>query len=49
MKKVSIIVLFDKSELDIAATIHSVLAQTHKNFEILVIDDGSPDCSGENA
>lgn len=45
MTKVSVIVLVYKSEPYIAATIHSVLAQTYKNFEILVIDDGSPDRS----
>lgn len=47
MKKVSVIVLVYKSEPYIAATIHSLLAQTYKNFEILVIDDGSPDRSVE--
>jgi glycosyltransferase involved in cell wall biosynthesis len=47
MKKVSVIVLVYQSEPYIAATIHSVLAQTYKNFEILVIDDGSPDRSVE--
>ncbi|NHC33368.1 glycosyltransferase family 2 protein [Scytonema millei] len=47
MAKVSVIVLVYKSEPYIAATIHSVLAQTYKNFEILVIDDGSPDRSVE--
>ena len=47
MTKVSVIVLVYQSEPYIAATIHSVLAQTYKNFEILVIDDGSPDRSVE--
>ncbi|OWY66772.1 glucosyl transferase [cyanobacterium TDX16] len=47
MRKVSVIVLVYKSEPYIAATIRSVLVQTYKNFEILVIDDGSPDRSVE--
>lgn len=47
MKKVSVIILVYQSEAYIAAAIHSVLAQTYKNFEILIIDDGSPDRSVE--
>lgn len=45
MKKVSVIVLVYKSELYIAETIRSVLTQTYKYLEILIIDDGSPDRS----
>ncbi|GJD21194.1 glycosyl transferase family 2 [Rivularia sp. IAM M-261] len=47
MKKVSIIVPVYKAEKYIAATVQSVLEQTYKNFELLIIDDGSPDRSIE--
>jgi glycosyltransferase involved in cell wall biosynthesis len=45
MKKVSIIIPVYKAEKYIAATVQSALEQTYKNFEILIIDDGSPDRS----
>ncbi|NES42262.1 glycosyltransferase family A protein, partial [Moorena sp. SIO2C4] len=45
MKKVSVIIPVYKVEKYIAATVESVLAQTYKNFELLLIDDGSPDNS----
>jgi glycosyltransferase involved in cell wall biosynthesis len=45
MKKVSIIIPVYKAEKYIAATVQSVLEQTYKNFEILIIDDASPDKS----
>lgn len=47
MKLVSVIIPVYKAEKYIAATIRSVLEQTYKNFEILIIDDGSPDRSME--
>ncbi len=47
MKKVSVIIPVYGAEKYIAATLQSVLAQTYKNFEILVIDDGSLDQSIE--
>ena len=47
MKKVSVIIPVYKVENYIAATVQSVLDQTYKDFELLVIDDGSPDRSGE--
>ncbi len=47
MKKVSVIIPVYKVEKYVAATVQSVLAQTYKNFELLIIDDGSPDKSIE--
>ncbi len=45
MKKVSVIIPVYKVDNFIAATLQSVLDQTYKNFEILIIDDASPDNS----
>jgi glycosyltransferase involved in cell wall biosynthesis len=45
MKLVSIIVPLFKSEAFILETLHSVLEQTYTEFELLVIDDASPDRS----
>lgn len=47
MKLVSIIVPLYKSEALILETLQSVLAQTYTAFELLVIDDDSPDRSAE--
>lgn len=47
MKKVSVIVPTYKVEKYIAAAVQSVLEQTYHNFEVLIIDDESPDRSGE--
>lgn len=47
MEKVSVIIPVYGAEKYIAATVQSVLEQTHKNFEVLIIDDGSPDQSIE--
>lgn len=47
MKKVSVIIPVYKVEKYVAATVESVLAQTYTNFELLIIDDGSPDKSIE--
>lgn len=47
MNKVSIIIPVYQAEKYIAATIQSVLKQTYENFELLIIDDGSPDKSIE--
>lgn len=47
MKKVSVIMPVYAAEKYIAATLQSVLEQTHKNFELLIIDDGCPDKSIE--
>ncbi|NEO98993.1 MAG: glycosyltransferase family 2 protein [Symploca sp. SIO2E9] len=47
MNKVSIIVPVYRAEKFIAATVNSVLEQTYDNFELLIIDDDSPDRSIE--
>ncbi|MBR3917979.1 MAG: glycosyltransferase [Clostridia bacterium] len=44
--KVSIIVPVYKAELHISACIESILAQAYSDFELLLVDDGSPDKSG---
>ncbi len=45
MKKISVILPVYRVEKYIGVTVKSVLAQTYKNFELLIIDDGSPDSS----
>lgn len=45
--KVSVIVPVYKAEAYLNRCVDSLLAQTFKDFEILLIDDGSPDRSGE--
>lgn len=47
MPKISIIVPVYKSEKYLSRCIDSILAQTVKDFEIILIDDGSPDGSGK--
>lgn len=47
MKLVSVIVSVYEVEKYIAATLRSILEQTYKNYEVLIIDDGSPDRSVE--
>ncbi len=47
MKKVSVIIPVYGVEKYIAAAVQSVLEQTYENFEVLIIDDESPDRSVE--
>lgn len=47
MKKISVIVPIYNSEKYISECIESVLNQTYKNFELLLVDDGSKDSSGD--
>ena len=46
MEKVSIVVAIYKSEKFLDKLIKSIVNQTWKNLEILLVDDGSPDNSG---
>lgn len=45
--KVSVIVPIYKAEAYLHKCVDSILAQTFHNFEVLLIDDGSPDKSGK--
>jgi glycosyltransferase involved in cell wall biosynthesis len=47
MKQVSVIVPLYGVEKFVAETVQSVLAQTYENFELILVDDGSPDRSVE--
>lgn len=47
MPKISIIVPVYKAEKYLNRCVDSILAQTFTDFELLLIDDGSPDKSGE--
>jgi glycosyltransferase involved in cell wall biosynthesis len=47
MTKVSVIIPVYAAEKYIADTLRSVFEQTYNNFEVLIIDDGSPDRSIE--
>ena len=43
---ISVVVPVYKTEKFISACIDSILCQTHKNFQLILVDDGSPDRSG---
>lgn len=47
MPEISIIVPVYKAEAYLPACIDSILNQTFQNFEVLLVDDGSPDRCGE--
>ena len=44
--KISVIVPVYKAEDYLHRCVDSLLAQTFRDFEVLLVDDGSPDCSG---
>ena len=46
MEKVTAIVAIYKSEKFLPKLIETIINQTWKNLEILLVDDGSPDNSG---
>lgn len=48
-KKVSIVIPLYKSEKFLPKLLDSVVDQTYKNLEIILVDDGSPDNSGKIA
>ena len=45
-KKISIIVPVYKVEQYLSRCVDSLINQTYKNIEIILVDDGSPDCCG---
>lgn len=49
MKKVSIIIPLYKSEKFLPKLLDSIVQQTYSNLEVILVDDGSPDKSGEIA
>jgi len=46
-KMVSIIVPVYKSEKYLTACLESIFKQTYQIFELILVNDGSPDCCGE--
>lgn len=46
MAKISVIVPIYKAEQYLRPCVDSILSQTFEDLELLLVDDGSPDCSG---
>lgn len=46
MNKVSVVIPVYKAEQYLECCVESVLQQTHRNLEIILVDDGSPDGCG---
>lgn len=46
MPKISVIVPVYKVEAYLDRCVSSILAQTYRDFELILVDDGSPDCCG---
>ena len=46
MPNISVIVPVYKAEKTLSRCVDSILAQTYPDFELLLVDDGSPDGSG---
>lgn len=47
MDRVSVVIPAYNAEQTLRTTVESVLAQTHKELEVIVVDDGSTDATGE--
>ena len=47
MPKISVIVPVYRAEKNLGRCVDSVLGQTFRDFELILLDDGSPDTSGE--
>ena len=45
--KISVIVPVYKVEEYLDECVDSILRQSYTNFELILVDDGSPDCCGE--
>ena len=46
MKQISVIVPIFNAEKYLRECIDSILAQSYKDYQLILVDDGSSDCSG---